>query len=98
MAEHTTLYDRVRAAYGLDGDGAGSNTSGTPQSPSALAPTPPQLTEHLDEPKVNSVRVPFDPEDQSDDEVVITSIYNRDNKVAKGKSTPKGTRPPGIKL
>lgn len=92
MAERTTFYDRVRAAYGLDGDGASSSTLGTLQSPSALTPTPPQLMEHLDGPKVNSIRVPFDPEDQSDDEVVITSIYNRDNKAAKGKGTRKGNR------
>ncbi|KAL1911262.1 hypothetical protein Sste5344_003066 [Sporothrix stenoceras] len=97
MTERSTLFDRVRAAYGLGEDGTALSTSGISQPLSTLSPMPPQLTELLKEPKVNSIRVPFDPEDQSDDEVVITSIYNRDNKAAKGNSTPKGDGKPNLK-
>ncbi|KJR87862.1 QDE-2-interacting protein [Sporothrix schenckii 1099-18] len=91
MEERTTLYDRVRAAYDLgenDDDAGGSKITDLPVSSSS---TPPQLLDHLRELKVNSIRVQFDPDDQSDDEVVITSIYKRDNKSAKANGPGNGS-------
>lgn len=77
--------ERVMAAYGLDDEEVDisdcdrvSSTRGPlngKQTPSVVSSRP---TEHSIGTKVSSYNTSFDPEDQSDDEVVIASIYNRE--------------------
>ncbi|CAK7230227.1 ATP-dependent DNA helicase yku80 [Sporothrix curviconia] len=93
--------ERVLAAYDLDDVEPGLVDGGLTSSPSSPLPgtetrdsskgtlsASTNPTEYSTDTKINSIRVPFDPEDQSDDEVVIASAYKRSTQG--GKRLPKG--------
>lgn len=99
----STLYDRVMAAYGSDEDEPGgcpvsscadpdadspwrAAAAHAPRRPSEV-PSPQRPTAHRAGLKINSIRVPFDPEDQSDDEVVVSSVYQRETQAGKASSS-----------
>lgn len=79
----------------LDDDGADSDAypdDSVDDSPSLGSSLQPLATERPPETSVNSIRVPFDPEEQSDDEVILTSVYERQNNI--DKSSAGGSNKP----
>ncbi|CAK7202642.1 hypothetical protein SEUCBS139899_005368 [Sporothrix eucalyptigena] len=73
-------------------DAKTADTSGGVVSPSS------QPTQYTPDTNVNSILVPFDPDDQSDDEVVIASAYKREMLAAQKNKGSSGPSPPSKPL
>ncbi|CAK7218664.1 hypothetical protein SBRCBS47491_003584 [Sporothrix bragantina] len=111
----SSFCERVLAAYGLDEEELdlvddslvsspsfslpGTETQDSSKGVSGTSTASSYPVELLTDTKINSIHVPFDPEDQSDDEVVISSAYKRETQTGgRGMTNESGPTNAGKSL